>query len=77
MVHIKYNEEGKKSIKSSIKIKFGTSIRKQPLTIFMPTHIIIFKVKLQIIFDLIKKIINKSNIHCYYHFVVGSLIMMV
>lgn len=55
MVYIKYNEEGQYSIKSSIKIKVGTYNPKQPLTIFMSTHIIvIFKIKLQIIFDLIK-----------------------
>lgn len=77
MVYIKYNEEGKNSIQSSIKIKVGTYICKQPLTIFMSTHIIIiFKIKLQIIFDLIKKVINKSNILRYYHFVEGSLIMV-
>jgi len=63
MVNIKYNEDEKNSIKSSIKIKVGTYIHKQPLTIFMSTHIIvIFKMKLRIIFDLIKKLINKRNI---------------
>jgi len=62
MVNTKYNEEGINSIKSSIKIKVGTYIHKQPLTIFMSTHIIvIFKIKLRIIFDLIKKIIHKRT----------------
>lgn len=46
----------KNPIKSSIKIKVSTYIHKQPLTIFMSTQIIvIFKFKLRIVFDLIKK----------------------